>query len=103
MRRALAARHEPPRALPLRLLPAPFRAPVGVPQLRGSLDDRAHVGHRERHLPQLRRLDARGHLTAVTTTRTASFDPSPRRRTRGPEGVPLGGPALDWNAVQNRV
>ena len=41
--------------LPLRLLPAPLRAALGVPQLRRALDDRPHVGHRERHLPQLRR------------------------------------------------
>jgi hypothetical protein len=29
-----------------------------VPQLRRALDDRPDVGHGERHVPQLRRLDA---------------------------------------------
>jgi hypothetical protein len=58
LRGAMAARDEPRRALPLRLLLAPLRAALGVPQLRGALDDRPDVGHGERHLQELRRLDA---------------------------------------------
>ena len=46
LRRAVAAAHEPARALPLRELPAPLRARVRVPQLRRALDDRADVEHR---------------------------------------------------------
>ena len=44
--RALAAPDQPPGPLPLRLLPAPLRAGVGVPGLRGALHDRAHDHHR---------------------------------------------------------
>ena len=33
-----------------------------VPELRGALDDRADVRHRQRDLPQLRRVDALAHL-----------------------------------------
>ena len=109
MRRALAARHEPPRALPLRLLPAPVRAALGVPELRRSLDDRAHVRHRERHLPQLRRLDALAHLTrsprpgsrSARRCRTAAR-PSTRRparccsRPRAPRATPIRTPSAPW-------
>ena len=45
--RALAAADEPARPLPLRLLPAPLRAALGVPGLRRALDDRADVEHRD--------------------------------------------------------
>ena len=49
---------EPARPLPLRLLPAPLRAALGLPRLRRALHDRAHERHRQRDLPQLRRSDA---------------------------------------------
>ena len=58
LRRAVAAPHEPPGPLPLRLLPAPLRADLGVPQLRRALDDRAHVQHRDPQVQQLRGLHA---------------------------------------------
>ncbi len=45
--RAVAAPHESAGALPLRLLPAPLRAGLGVPQLRRALDDRANVLDRD--------------------------------------------------------
>jgi len=38
-----------------------------VPELRGALDYRPHVGHGERDLSQLRRLDVVADLTAATT------------------------------------
>ena len=43
--RAVAAPDEPARALPLRLLPAPLRAALGLPELRHPRDDRAHDRH----------------------------------------------------------
>ena len=56
--------HEPARALPLRQLPAAFRARLGVPQLRRALDDRADVEHRAVHLQPLPQLDAAADLMA---------------------------------------
>ena len=58
LRRAVAAPDQPARALPLRLLPAPLRAGLGVPQLRRALHDRAHVLHGDRQVQQLRRQHA---------------------------------------------
>ncbi len=49
-------------------LPAPLRAALGVPSLRRALDDRADVRHRQRDLPQLRRVDAPAHLRPLTST-----------------------------------
>ena len=60
--RALAAAHEPPRPLPLRLLPAPLRADVGVSGLRGTLHDRAHDHQRDHVLQHLRRQHAAARL-----------------------------------------
>ena len=48
LRRAVAAPDEPARPLPVRLLPAPLRARLGVPGLRRALDDRAHGEHGDR-------------------------------------------------------
>src|SRR5215213_10105457 len=58
LRGAVAAAHEPARPLPLRELPAPLRARLRVPQLRGALDDRAHVEHGAVRLQPLPRVDA---------------------------------------------
>ncbi len=63
LRRAVAAAHQPARPLPLRVLPAPLRADLGVPQLRRALDDRAHVLDRDPEVQQLRRLDAAGRMS----------------------------------------
>src|SRR4051794_7201401 len=63
MQRAVAAADEPPRPLPLRLLPAPLRAAFRMPQLRGAFDDRAHDQHRDADLQPLRRLHARRGMT----------------------------------------
>ena len=63
LRRAVAAPDEPPRALSLRVLPAPLRADLRVPQLRRALHDRAHVLHRDPQVQQLRRLHAPGRMS----------------------------------------
>ena len=54
-----------PGPLPLRLLPAPLRADVGVPQLRRALDDRADVLDGDHEVQQLRRLDAPSRMSAT--------------------------------------
>ena len=61
--RAVAAPLEPRGPLPLRELPAPLRAALGVPGLRRALHDRAHVEHRDHRLQPLRRLHAPRGLT----------------------------------------
>ena len=48
LRGAVAAADGGAGPLPLRLLPAPLRARVGVPELRRALDDRADVEHGDR-------------------------------------------------------
>ena len=58
LRRAVAAADPAPGPLPLRLLPAPLRARLAVPELRRAPDDRADVGRRGPALPALRPLDA---------------------------------------------
>ena len=55
---AVAAPDQPARPLPLRLLPAPLRAALGLPRLRLPRHDRADDRRRQRDLPQLRRVDA---------------------------------------------
>src|SRR6202035_5778915 len=50
---------------PLRLLPAPIRAHLGVPQLRRALDDRADVLDRDPEVQQLRRFDAAADMSAA--------------------------------------
>ena len=55
LRRAVAAADQPPGPLPLRLLPAPLRADLGLPQLRRALDDRADVLDGDPEVQQLRR------------------------------------------------
>jgi len=62
LRRAVAARHQPARPLSLSAVPAPIRAPLRVPALRRPLHDRADVRHRQRDLPELRRIDAPANL-----------------------------------------
>ena len=62
LRRAVAAPDEPPGPLPLRVLPAPLRADLRVPQLRRALDDRADVLDGDPEVQQLRRLDAPGRM-----------------------------------------
>src|SRR3954447_11952601 len=54
LRRAVAADHEPAGPLPLRLLPAPLRAALGVPELRYALDDRPGHGHAQHHMQPVR-------------------------------------------------
>ncbi len=51
------------RALSLRLLPAPLRADVGLPELRRALDDRAHVLDRDPEVQPLRRQHAAAHMS----------------------------------------
>ncbi len=63
--RAVAAPDEPAGSLPLRVLPAPLRAGLGVPELRRALDDRAHVLDRDRQVQQLRRQHAPPDLSVV--------------------------------------
>ena len=58
LRRAVAAPDQPARPLPLRVLPAPLRADLGLPQLRRALDDRADVLDGDPEVQQLRRLNA---------------------------------------------
>ena len=89
LRGALAAAVEPRRALPLRVLPAPLRAALGLPELRRALDDRAHVEHGHPHLQPLRRLDARRGMTR----RDRPLDPGrrlrpPARAGRRPSSTP---------------
>ena len=64
LRRAVAAPDQPARALPLRVLPAPLRAHLGVPQLRRALDDRADGLDGDVEVQQLRRHDAAGRMSA---------------------------------------
>src|SRR3954453_11015158 len=52
---AVASPDEPPGALPLRQLPAPLRAGVGLPELRRALDHRPHGALRDDDLQPLRR------------------------------------------------
>src|SRR5215218_1491087 len=63
--RAVAAGDEPAGPLPLRELPAPVRAGLGLPQLRRALDDRADVEHRTLRLQPLPELDAPTDLMPV--------------------------------------
>src|SRR4051794_37966696 len=63
LRRALAPPDQPPRALPLRELPAPLRARLRVPELRRALDDRAHVEHGAVRVQPLPRVDAGADLS----------------------------------------
>ena len=58
LRRAMAAPDQPARALPVRELPAPLRAGLGLPGLRRAPDDRPHALDRGHALPALRQLDA---------------------------------------------
>src|SRR3954454_7082583 len=81
LRRAVAATFEPAGPLPLRLLPAPLRAALGLPELRRPLDDRADVGHGERRVPQLRRVDADADLGGAS-------DPALRAALGGGRRVP---------------
>jgi ribulose-phosphate 3-epimerase len=62
----VAAPDEPPGALSLRLLPAPIRADLGLPQLRGAFDDREDVLDGDSEVQQLRRLDAPGRMSGST-------------------------------------
>ena len=75
-------RDEPARPLPLRELPAPLRARVGVPELRRALDDRAHVEHRAVRLQPLPELDAPADLMAASRPGRRAVDP--RRGLRPP-------------------
>src|SRR5437899_2238828 len=61
----MAAPDQSARALPVRVLPAPLRAGLGVSQLRRAFDDRADVLDRDPALQQLRRLDAATDMTAT--------------------------------------
>src|SRR6202000_1722657 len=61
--------HQPARTLPLRLLPAPLRADLRLPQLRRALDDRADVDHRDPQVQQLRRFDAAGRMSEAGADR----------------------------------
>src|SRR3954449_6117189 len=58
LRRALAAPDAAPRPLPLRVLSAPLRAGLAMPQLRRAPDDRPHEHDRGHDLSALPRLDA---------------------------------------------
>src|SRR5436305_4916218 len=62
LRRAVAASHEPAGPLPLRVLPAPLRAALGLPGLRGAFHNRADVRYGKRDMPQLRRQHAHADL-----------------------------------------
>ena len=62
MRGTVAATDSRARPLPLRVLPAALRARIGMPQLRGALDDRADVEHGDRRLQSLRRDHVAGAL-----------------------------------------
>src|SRR3712207_3005060 len=61
----MAARHQPPRPLPLRQLPQALRVAFGLPALRGALDDRADVEHGPLHVRPLLELDAPAHMSAL--------------------------------------
>ena len=66
LRRALAAPDAAPGPLPLRVLSAPLRAGLAVPQLRRTPDDRPDEHHRGHDLPDLRRLDAEARMSGAT-------------------------------------
>ena len=80
--RAVAAADEPPRPLPLRELPAPLRAALGVPELRRALDDRADVEHRAVRLRPLPVVDARARFDASKASRRRSSPPTSARLVR---------------------
>src|SRR5689334_20748285 len=61
----MVAGDEPAGPLPLRELPRPLRAALGVPELRRALDDRPDVEHRPLRLQQLPELDAGADLMAA--------------------------------------
>src|SRR3954453_15522832 len=71
--RAVAARDQPRRPLPLRVLPTPLRAALRVPQLRRALDHRADVLDGGDDLQELRRLDAAAHMTLAPAIPSADF------------------------------
>ena len=73
-----------PRALPLRELPAPLRAALGVPRLRRALDDRAHGEHRDDRAASTagRRCSSRSEVTAP---------PMPPIRSPPPSSPPTSG------------
>jgi ribulose-phosphate 3-epimerase len=70
MWRTVAETHRRTRSIPLPVLPAALRARVGVPELRRTLYDRAHVEHGHRRLQPLSGQHAQGRLE-VTSTRTS--------------------------------
>ena len=63
--RAVAASGRVSRPLPLPVLHEPLRAPVGLPQLRRALDDRAHVDDRDRGVQSLPGQHAEGSMTGT--------------------------------------
>src|SRR3954447_14450215 len=64
LRRAVAAPDPAPGPLPLRVLSAPLRAGLAVPQLRRTPDDRADEHHRGHDLSALRRFDVEAGMSA---------------------------------------
>ena len=68
LRRAVAAPDPAPGPLPLRLLPAPLRARLRVPELRRAPDDGPDVRRRGPALPALRPLDAAAGVSAARPT-----------------------------------
>src|SRR6266540_6940030 len=65
LRRAVASPDPAPRPLSLCLLPAPLRARIPMPGLRGAPDDRPHEHVGGPPLPALRPIDAPGGLMAA--------------------------------------
>src|SRR5512146_112220 len=63
LQRAMAAALAAPRPLPLRVLSAPLRAGLAVPQLRRTPDDRADEHDRGHDLPDLPSVDAEADMS----------------------------------------
>src|SRR3954471_21659503 len=80
MRGAVAAADHAGRPLPLRVLPAPLRAALGVPGLRRARDHRPDVLDGDHDLQSLWRLDAHRDLAR----RVPEQDPKPKPRRIAP-------------------
>ena len=84
---------QPPRPLPLRELPAPLRAALGVPELRRALDDRAESRHRAVRVQPLPGLDAPAQYDGPARRRAVRSSPptSPASAPRSQAVTPARG------------
>src|SRR3954453_1863666 len=105
--RALAPDDEPARALPLRLLPAPLRAALRVPELRHALDDRAGDGPPQHHLQPVRVEPAQTPLKkrvwSLTNPREEALRRLAEKQVRPAYRPPRGNADLDRDALNVSV